>query len=625
MTVALRQYQTDLINAIDYDLEVRKLAATLGVSPTGSGKTVTFSEFLKKRAAVPTCAVAHRQELVSQISCALAREGVRHTIMAPRAVVKKCVAQHVKKFGRSFYSTQSKTTIAGVDTLIKKDGTGKDGDLYFQHVRDKLIAYGPRTNGRWGSPRAHEGPRPPGAKTGKTPPKDRDESLMPWRESIRYWVIDEAHHVLRDNKWGHAVRMFPNAQGLGVTATPIRADGYGLGAHADGVFENMILGPSMRQLIELGYLTDYRFIGVKTEGLDMSQVELGATGDYKHAQASKAMRKSKIVGSVVESYLKFAPGKKGVTFATSLQDAHDMAKAFRDAEVPAVVAHADSSEDERDDATEGLASGKYLMLVNVDLFGEGFDLPAIEVVIMARPTKSVSLYIQQFGRALRLMISESEQRKWENYTPEQRKAIIAQSSKPKAIVIDHVNNLSLGLPDAAREWSLNGREKSRSGTSDVIPTTVCLECFEVYERYHTKCPFCGNAPVPADRSGPEKVDGDLEELAPDVLARMRGEVARVDRTPEEVAAEMVAKHVPQIGVLRNVNLHKARQAAVGDLRSVMAWWAGLQESRGLDLRQSQRLFFHTFGTDVLSAQTLKTDEAGRLAERVTEDLKKRLR
>jgi superfamily II DNA or RNA helicase len=238
--------------------------------------------------------------------------------------------------------------------------------------------------------------------------------------------------------------------------------------------------------------------------------------------------------------------------------------------------------------------------VNVDLFGEGFDLPAIEVVSMARPTASYALYSQQFGRALRLL-----------------------DSKTHAFVIDHVGNaLRHGLPDAPREWSLDRRERRSSSKED--PDTVklrsCLECFGVYERLLKVCPYCGAVHVPAQRAHPEHVDGDLTELDPETLARLRGDADRFHLSPHAVAAEAANRYVPKLGQLAAANRHRAWQEAQRELRDSIAVWAGWQRAAGRDDSESYRRFYLSYGVDVLTAQGLGVDEAKNLKNRIDEQV-----
>lgn len=573
-----RPYQVEAERAANDAWNKPGIDNVLLVLPTGAGKTVTFSGMMHKEPGA-SCAVAHRQELVGQISLALAREGVRHRIIAPKGVIKFCVDLQLTKVGASFYDPSAKSAVAGVDTLIRR----------------------------------------------------KDESFRRWAEGISLWVMDEAHHVLRKNKWGKGVAMFPNARGLGVTATPCRADGNGLGRHAEGVFDYMVEGPTMRELINKGYLTDYRIVAPRTEDLDLHAVPVGDGGDYQKKALANAVRKSKLVGDVVKEYKRFAMGQPGVTFATDLEQAQEICDQFNAEGVPAAMVHGGSTAREREEATRELAEGKILNLVNVDLFGEGFDLPAISVVSMARPTKSFSLYTQQFGRALRLMIEAFLMAQWDDFTDEERRAHIAASVKPKALIIDHVGNtdqLAGGhpLPDALIQWSLDARERnggSGQAAEDVVPTRTCTNplCLSVYERTHLECPFCGEVPKRAQRSGPEYVDGDLTELDDETLARMRGEVTKLHKTVQEYSAELIAKRVPEkhryameCRYETKLSDNEFTQEALG---TAIEWWAGVHRHNGLVDRQIMRKFYYTFGIDVLSAQALESTDALMLADRVT--------
>lgn len=540
----LRKYQQDLKNSV---LEAWRGGArnVLAVLPTGGGKTVILSSIVADQPGA-SCVIAHRQELVTQISLALARNDIKHRIIGPKKVVKLAVNLHMSELGHSFYSPNAPAAVAGVDTLVR-----------------------------------------------------RGAELKRWLPTVGLWVMDEAHHVLKENKWGEAVDMFPNARGLGVTATPTRADGKGLGRHTDGVIDSMIVGPTMRELIEMDFLTDYRIFAPPSD-LDLSTVKISAsTGDYSRNSLSKAVKKSHIVGGVVEQYSRIAPGKLGVTFATDVATATEIAEKYNSAGIPAAVVSAKTPDAERVATLRRFRNRELLQLVNVDLFGEGFDLPAIEVVSMARPTQSYALFAQQFGRSLRIL-----------------------EGKKEALIIDHVGNvLRHGLPDAARKWSLDRREKrSRTTPSDVIPVRSCPNCTGVYERVIVHCPFCGFKPVPTERSRPEQVDGDLHELDPSTLAIMRGAVDEVDKDPEQYRAELMAKRTPHIGQLAHVKRHVARQEAQKHLRESIAWWAGAQRAAGREDSESYRRFYFAFGVDVLSAQALGTADAEKLTNTINNKL-----
>ena len=525
----LRPYQTELRDRI-YTAWAAGARNVLAVSPTGSGKTVLFSHVIRKHGGA-VCAIAHRQELVSQISLALAMDGVPHRIIGPKSVVKLCINIHLSEVGQNYYSPAAPVAVAGVDTIIR-----------------------------------------------------RKQALATWADSVSLWVQDEAHHLLTKNKWGKAAAMFPNARGLGVTATPLRADGNGLGRHVDGVFDSMTVGPGMRELIALGFLTDYRIFAPPSD-LDLTDVPISqATADYSRAGLKTAVRKSQIVGDVVAHYQRIAGGRLGVTFATDVETATDIAAQFNAAGVPAEMVCAKTPDAQRIGIVRRFRRRELLQLVNVDIFGEGFDLPAIEVVSMARPTQSYGLYVQQFGRALRPM-----------------------TGKNRAVIIDHVGNvIRHGLPDSPRVWTLDRRARRASQDAGGIPVRTCPECLAVYERFYSACPYCGHKPEPVSRSSPEFVDGDLCELDAETLARMRGAVAVVDMDPEVYRAQLVARNVPHIGQLAHVKRHALRQDAQGRLRDSIAWWAGHQRAAGRPDSESYRRFYHLFGVDVLTAQALKT-------------------
>lgn len=570
MPVALRPFQA----ALEHDIYQAWNQGALNVMPvaaTGSGKTVLLSKLLYDEPGA-SIAIAHRQELVSQISIALARNGVRHRLVGAKKgsnLIRVITALQVAELGYSFFDPNAKTGVGGVDTIIRMDADD------------------------------------------------------PWFKQVRFGVQDEAHHVLKANKWGLAAGMFPQARWLFPTATPLRADGKGLGRHADGLVDVMVLAPSMRDIINMGYLTDYRIFAPPSD-LDLSQVALSqATGDFNADQLRKAVHKSHITGDIVAHYLKLAPGKLGVTFAVDVEAATEIAAAFRAAGVPAEVVSAKTPDALRSQILRRFKAREILQLVNVDLFGEGFDLPAIEVVSFARPTESFALYCQQFGRALRLMLSKEAAAVHAHLTDEQRRAAIAASEKPVAYIIDHVNNVlrHKGPPDAKwREgsWSLDRRDRRSSGKSDAIPMRVCVnpECIQPYERIYKCCPYCGHYPPPPSRSAPEFVDGDLTELDAETLAALRGEIARIDGDP--VIPYGAAPEVA--GAVRR--RHWERREGQRALRNVIAWWAGLESAQGRGESESYRRFYHRFGIDVANAQTLNAKEAGELAERVRVELAK---
>lgn len=510
------------------------------VMPTGGGKSVCIGNIAHELTG-HKCIIAHRQELVTQLSIHLGRWGVYHRIIAPQNVISAIVTEHNIEFGRSFYNPQAPTGVAGVDTLVSRRN---------------------------------------------------DNTLQTWMKQVNWWVQDEAHHVLRENKWGKAAAMFPNARGLGVTATPERADGKGLGRHASGLFDTMVLGPSMVELMGLGNLTDYDIVGPPGD-FDVSRLRVGSTGDYSFKQMAEASKRSHIVGDVVDHYLRFAAGKVGITFTTDVETAHDMADQYRSRGVPAEAVSAKTPDRVRNDFVRRLRRGELLQLVNVDLFGEGFDLPALEVVSMARPTQSYAVYAQQFGRALRPF-----------------------EGKSHGMVIDHVGNVKRhNPPDWPRMWSLDDRAKRGKRDEEIIQLTTCVNdgCYRLYERYRTTCPRCGFKPEPQQRSKPEHVDGDLQLLDRSVLEAMRRAV--VLESPQD-AANRVGYAAGAVAGKAAANRQRERIDSQDALKQSIALWAGHRRAEGLTDREIHKAFYLAHGVDVLTALTGKRADMDKLREKI---------
>lgn len=544
----LRPYQNDVSGRIDREWS-RGNSNVLAVLPCAAGKTVIFGNKIAKETGV-TFTIAHRQELIFQISMALANFGVVHSIHAPKKIIKWAVRMHLQKFGRHFYNPQAKDNLAGVLTLL-----------------------------------------------------NHADSLSNAINQTQLWVTDEGHHVCKDNVWGKTVDLFPSTcRGLGVTATPLRADGKGLGRHADGVYDAIVEGPGMRELIKQGYLTKYRVFAPKTF-IDLSNVPVTPAGDFSKPKLVTSVRKSQIVGDVAEQYLKIAPGKIGVTFVPDVETGKDMAANFNVAGVPAELVHAKTPYKIRQEAVASLARGDLKNLVNVDIFGEGFDLPAIEVCSFARPTASYGLFIQQFGRGLRVL-----------------------PGKEYGIIIDHVGNVlrhaaTRGLPDSLQSWTLNAREKRSNGkTPGLIPVRTCIGCTAVYEAYMIACPFCGRVYRPESRGSIDQVEGDLLELTPEILLTMQTEINRINAPASIVGDKMRHAHAPGIAVAGAMKNHSLRQEAQVVLRAAIAEWAGYQRAAGQSDSISYRRFFSTFNTDVMTAQTLGRRNAEKLTIRIKEAL-----
>lgn len=302
-------------------------------------------------------------------------------------------------------------------------------------------------------------------------------------------VFDEAHH-LGAASWEAIFDRFPRARVLGLTATPWRLDGQGLGRW----FSHMVRGPNTAELIDEGSLSTFRLFAPATP--DLSDVATTA-GDYQRGALAKAMDKPQIVGDAIGHYTRLCPGKRAVVFAAGVENSKHIAAQFNAAGIAAEHVDGSMGNDLRDAAVDRFRRGETLILSNADLFGEGFDVPAIEAAILLRPTKSLSLHLQQVGRALRPC-----------------------EGKAEAIILDHAgNSLRHGLPDDVRDWTLDDRERRKKATTTDVPVRQCKECFYVY-RPAPKCPQCGFA-TPATAREIEQVEGTLTEFKRAVENRQR--------------------------------------------------------------------------------------------------------
>lgn len=508
---------------------------------TVTHNTVVAAELIRQEQAAGGyfAAIAHRQELVGQISLALARQGVLHNIVAPRPVVKFCSNLHSEELGRSFYSPTAPGFVGGVNTVIRRD-------------------------------------------------------MSKIKDTVSLVFQDECHHVLADNLWGKAASLFPRANGLYVTATPLRADGKGLGRHADGIFDEFIFGPPMRQLIREGSLTDYRIYAPPSD-IDLTAMKFGSDGDYSRPELVKRAKKSGIVGDVVSNYEKYCQGVQTVVFVVDVEQAHEVANKLNECGVSSVALSANNTDSERQQAINAFKRKEIQVIVNVDLLGEGFDCPAIECVIMARPTMSYGLYCQQFGRGIRLL-----------------------PGKDYGLIIDMVGNVKRhGLPDAPREWSLDRREKRSGGNSGDLTTKTCSDCLAVYAVGPSRCPFCGgNAPAPgaSGRGDLVVVDADLRELSPEELAELRGEADKLDR---EWNVPYGGSKTQMMAAISHNKTVKAQR----ELREAIALYAGAFRSMGCTDEMIHVQMVRTYGVNNARALTLRPKDAEALRGRILTDLK----
>lgn len=305
-------------------------------------------------------------------------------------------------------------------------------------------------------------------------------------------ITDENHHCLASS-YRKIYDAFPQAQCVGVTATPTRLNGGGLG----DVNDKLVVGATAKWLIENGFLAPYDYFAPAVA--DLSGIHT-SRGEFIATEAAAELDKSTIYGDVIGHYRKLAAGRKAVCYCSSVNHSKAMAERFQDAGIPAAHIDGDTEKSERARIIEAFRTGEILILCNVDLISEGFDVPDCSCAILLRPTQSLTLYIQQAMRCMR-------------YQPGKR-----------AVIIDHVGNYTrFGMPDDDREWTLDPKRKKKQMVEDSEKIRQCPECFFTFP-FASQCPHCGYEFARSERAAPEEQpDAELTRIEGFVLDYQRPE------------------------------------------------------------------------------------------------------
>jgi superfamily II DNA or RNA helicase len=292
-------------------------------------------------------------------------------------------------------------------------------------------------------------------------------------------ITDEAHHCLASS-YRKIYKSFPSAYCVGFTATPIRLNGGGLGE----VCDSLVTGPTVKELIARNCLSPFDYYAPPVA--DLSGLRSRA-GDFSAEDIEKVLNKPTIYGDVVSYYRKLADGKQAVCYCAGINSSKAMAHTFTDNGISAAHIDGGTPERERADTIEKFRRGEIKILCNVDLISEGFDVPDCAAAILLRPTKSLTLYIQQSMRCMRYKAGK------------------------RAVIIDHVGNVHrFGLPDQEFEWSLEPRPqgKKKEKTDEDFKIRQCPECFCTHI-IAPCCPNCGHVYPAQERTVAEKKEARL--------------------------------------------------------------------------------------------------------------------
>lgn len=295
-------------------------------------------------------------------------------------------------------------------------------------------------------------------------------------------VIDEAHRA-RAKTYEEILDHYPTAVVLGLTATPWRLDARGLGKR----FAEIVVVSTPRELCDQGFLVEPAhyaptvpdMAGAKTRG-----------GDYTDADALASIEKSVLVGDAVAHWKKLANGRRTVVFCCTVEHSKRMAEAYRAGGVAAEHLDGTMQDDERDAILGRLATGETMVLCNVDIVTEGYDLPVLSCCQILRPTKSITKYLQFVGRIMRTV-----------------------DGKDDAVILDHAALWrEHGFVCDARDYSIEATDHTPKKKAEPDPH-VCESCLCVYAPRLRKCPMCGEErPVQAREVSEE--DGELGEMRP---------------------------------------------------------------------------------------------------------------
>lgn len=354
-------------------------------------------------------------------------------------------------------------------------------------------------------------------------------------------LVDEAHHALAKS-YQRILKQFPKAIVLLFTATPHRTGRMQL----DQIADDIIVGQSIHELTDKGFLAPFRYFQPPND-FDSKLLKRGSTGDFTNESMQEAMS-TKIFGHIVKQYKRIADGMQAVVYTYSVDSAIKIANEFNSEGISAIEVNGTTSKEKRDLAVRKFRNQEIKILVNVNLFTEGVDLPNVDCVIMARPTASLALYLQFSMRCL---------------NPRPGKT---------AIIIDHANNFKqFGYPDDDRDWKQaikSGKQKSKSLLTDPgLSIVTCDYCFAVVKASEVKdgkCPICGN-PIQVHEAKPVS-DVDLVEATRERKAKIKKIIQ------DQVMTNIVDKPVSELKSLSELQ-------AYARLHGYKPGWAWYQAKR----------------------------------------------
>lgn len=454
--IKLFDYQEDMKERIEKALRLHR--SVMAQMPTGTGKTVLLASvvesFLREHSNCNVWIVAHRRELVSQI-----RETIQRVFSKTPSLLYKDFSNHPvnsSKITPSLFTLKEGST-SHPDPLTLRGEGGNRPTRCSEPLRSKVG--GPSKV----SPDCAGWDRLGMSGASKVSPDCLSASAfnVPIKAVSIQWlskhydeieeepgmiVIDEAHHALAKTYKGMWDR-FPKAKFLGLTATPCRLNGKGF----TDLFDVLVQSWSVPEFISKGRLATYDFVSIKSDGVTQRLIDSlqkrGADGDYQNKEMDMLLNKKPSIERLYQSLEEFGKDRKGIVYAINISHAQKITKLYQENGVKAIAIDSKTPATERQQDIEAFKKGDIQVLVNVDIFSEGFDCPDVEFVQLARPTLSLAKYLQMVGRGLRVA-----------------------KGKKNCVIIDNVGLYRVfGLPSQVWNWNAMFEGKLKVGKRKETP------------------------------------------------------------------------------------------------------------------------------------------------------------
>lgn len=491
----LRPYQKAVVREVSSHY-LAGLQAVMLQMATGAGKTRTAVYIVEKYIATgrQVLWLTHREELLMQAALVFAEHGIPHTMVCATGSERAIKAQEFREHGRSWVMPGAKVVIASIQTIVRR--------------LDNLA----------------------------------------WLDPSQI-VADECHLSLAAS-WRRVLEHWPRSRLLGLTATPRRLDRQSFARSEGGLYDVMVCGPSVAELIEWGNLAKYEAYHPDLQTVQgVADLTKEKGGDYDTKELEKELDSKKVFGDVVEHYRRYSHGKPAIAFCPTVSISEKTAAAFVEAGYRAVSLDGGTDDAVRRQSLLKLGTGELDVVTSVSILVEGTDVPYATTAIMLRKTKSEALYLQAVGRVLR-----------------------PHPDKEHAIILDCVGVIEEhGLPKRDRGWSLSpplvkGRRAAANDDEPDNGAKACPACRRYHEPGEKRnedgnevCPHCGHVYPKKERREAVQVDAQLKKITDEEDERLR-RMKRIAQGQAKTVDELVAMGIPRFRAMKIVQAREAKEA-----------------------------------------------------------------